>query len=121
MNFIASHTLTSTLLSNLLDQKPEESSYTSPYNDETSMSSIDARSNMDSIFESRGKADCMILASGKVFLCHKALIAQRSPELRNMILMESPTDSTSMMQPVQLLLPELQRDATKALLYYLYR
>jgi hypothetical protein len=74
----------------------------------------------ESIFESRGKADCMILASGKVFLCHKALIAQRSPELRNIIIMESPTDDSSG-QMVQILLPELQRDGARALLHYLYR
>lgn len=112
------------LLPNSLDeQRQDEQLRSSTFNDETSMSSIDGnRSNMESIFESRGKADCMILASGKVFLCHKAFIAQRSPELRDMILMETPTTDSNSSQPiVQILLPELQRDAMKALLYYLYR
>lgn len=77
-------------------------------------------SDSESLFETRGRADCMILASGKMFLCHKALIAQRSPELRDMIVMESPTDDSSG-QLVQILLPELQRDAARALVYYLYR
>lgn len=77
-------------------------------------------SDSESVFETRGRADCMILASGKMFLCHKALIAQRSPELRDMIVMESPTDNSSG-QLVQILLPELQRDAARALVYYLYR
>lgn len=77
-------------------------------------------SDSESVFETRGRADCMILASGKIFLCHRALIAQRSPELRDMIVMEMPTDDSSG-QLVQILLPELQRDAARALLYYLYR
>jgi len=78
-------------------------------------------SHIDSLFENRGKADCMVLASGKVFLCHKALLSQRSPELRNMIFMESPTTGDDPNQLVQILLPELQRDAARALLHYLYR
>ena len=96
--------------------------------DDSSVSSLGARSNLESIFESRGKVDCMILASGKVFLCHKAFLAHRSPELRNMIIMESSSgndindhhDSGSA-QVVQILLPELHREAAKALIYYLYR
>eukprot|EP01038_Epipyxis_sp_PR26KG_P006372 gene6372-8776_t len=77
------------------------------------------------IFEAKGRADCMILASGRVFLCHKALLAQRSPELRDMIIMETPTDLSSghgSPQPViQILLPELTREAARALIYFLYR
>jgi hypothetical protein len=37
-----------------------------------------------------------------------------------MILMEQPLDD-SHGQPVQLLLPELQRDSARVLLYYLYK
>lgn len=77
-----------------------------------------------SLFETRGKADCMILASGRVFLCHRALLAQRSAELRDMIVMESPTDGGSTaaerQQPIQILLPELSKDAARALIYFLY-
>jgi hypothetical protein len=97
--------------------------------DESSVSSLGARSNLESIFESRGKVDCMILASGKVFLCHKAFLAHRSPELRNMIIMESSSGGNDIndhhhsgsAQVVQILLPELHREAAKALIYYLYR
>ena len=67
----------------------------------------------------RGKADCMLLAAGKMLLCHKALLSQRSPELRDMIIMETPTD-TEESYPIQLLLPELRNDAAKAFLHYLY-
>jgi len=96
--------------------------------DESSVSSLGARSNLESIFESRGKVDCMILASGKVFLCHKAFLAHRSPELRNMIIMESSSGNdindhhhSGSAQVVQILLPELHREAAKALIYFLYR
>lgn len=72
------------------------------------------------ILESRGKADCMVIASGHMFLCHRALLAKRSSELRDLIYMESPTDGT--VEPlVQVLLPELNYEAAKALFFYLYR
>jgi len=112
----ASQQLTAPLLDNLLDKQPGSASVsasgsvTSEYSHKTHVS----------VFESRGKADCMLLASGKVFLCHKALLAQRSPELRNMIVMESPTAGEEQ-GPVQILLPELHRDAARALMHFLYR
>lgn len=126
-----SQSLTAPLLSNLLassgiGQKHEEK-LREKYSSGNSISEHSgagsdgySSSHMETIFETRGKADCMILASGKVFLCHKALIAQRSPELRNMIIMESPTDDSTG-QLVQILLPELQRDAARALMHFLYR
>ena len=51
----------------------------------------------------------------------KAILAARSPELRNMIAMEVPTDKTGWAQPLQLLLPELKSDAARALLFFIYR
>jgi hypothetical protein len=66
----------------------------------------------DSIFETRGKADCLLIASGKTFLCHKAILAHRSMELRNMIMMEFTTNENYFNLPVQILLPELQKDST---------
>ena len=73
-----------------------------------------------SYFEQRGKADCIIIASGKTLLAHRALLAQRSPELRDMVLSESSTDGTEFDTPVQILLPELHADTAKALLVFLY-
>jgi hypothetical protein len=75
----------------------------------------------DSIFETRGKADCLLIASGKTFLCHKAILAHRSMELRNMIMMEFTTNENYFNLPVQILLPELQKDSARAFLYFLYR
>jgi alpha-tubulin suppressor-like RCC1 family protein len=89
-----------------------------------------------SILESRGKADCMVIASGHIFLCHKAILAIRSAELRNMIIMEGPIipdggrregqggvigGGTAGSGLVQILLPELNKDSAKALFYYLYK
>lgn len=62
----------------------------------------------------------MILSAGKVFLCHKAFLAHRSPELRDLILMESPTDPMDR-SIAQILLPELQKDSARALMFFLYR
>jgi alpha-tubulin suppressor-like RCC1 family protein len=72
-----------------------------------------------SYFENRGKADCMILASGKILLAHRALLGQRSPELRDMIAMETPSDEP-FEQPTQILLPELHNDTARALLSFIY-
>lgn len=76
----------------------------------------------------RGRADCMVIASGYTFLCHRALLAKRSPELRDMILMETPQDGdglvdfpTSPDTLTQILLPELHRDTARVLAYFLYR
>ncbi|KAK0359706.1 hypothetical protein LTR94_030258, partial [Friedmanniomyces endolithicus] len=66
--------------------------------DRNDVMSIDSRysdftsSQFSSILDARGKADCMVIASGHIFLCHKALLALRSPELRNMIIMEAPIE-----------------------------
>jgi hypothetical protein len=111
---VVSHCLTASLLHSLTASAEEK------IKPGSNLSVSDSDMHQESVFENRGKADCMILASGKVFLCHKALLAQRSPELRDIIVMETPTDSSSG-QLVQLLLPELQRDAARALLHYLYR
>lgn len=111
---VAAHALTGPLLNTLTTTAEDR------FKAGSGQSVSDSDSHLESVFENRGKADCMILASGKVFLCHKALLAQRSPELRDMIIMETPTDHSSG-QLVQILLPELQRDAARALLHYLYR
>ena len=76
-----------------------------------------------SYFEQRGRADCMLLVSGKVLLCHRALLATRSQELRAMIAQETPVDDYSINgqpMPTQILLPELHVDAARALLTFLY-
>ncbi len=62
----------------------------------------------------------MLIASGKVLLAHRALLAQRSQELREMIEMETPSDGVTPDQPVQILLPELHYDTAKSLLVFLY-
>lgn len=73
----------------------------------------------------KGRADCMVIASGYTFLCHRALLAKRSTELRDMILMETPTVSdphgTAPDVLTQILLPELHKDAARVLCYFLYR
>jgi hypothetical protein len=88
-----------------------------------------------SFFEKRGKVDCLLIAGGKVLLCHKAILCQRSSELRDMIEAELPVDEDidsnslnssqqsqlrSEQQPVQILLPQLTVDAARALVVYLY-
>lgn len=78
------------------------------------------------VLESRGRADCMVICSGHTFLCHRALLAKRSTELRDIILQETPSyvDPDYPSSPeilTQVLLPELHRDAARALSYYLYR
>jgi len=76
-----------------------------------------------SYFAQRGRADCMLLISGKVLLCHKALLSARSPELRDMIVQEQPADEYTINgqpQPTQLMLPELHIDSARALLAFLY-
>lgn len=72
----------------------------------------------DSVFRSRGLADCILISSGKLYLAHRALLAVRSPVLRDMIMMETTDDDLE--QPTQLLLPELNTETAQALLYYLY-
>ena len=75
--------------------------------------------NIGSYFEKRGKADCLIIAGGKVFLAHRAILCQRSSELRELIEAELPSDGDNS-QPVQILLPQVQPDSAKALLHFLY-
>lgn len=86
--------------------------------------SIDSfmRSDDDSIgsyFEQRGRTDCMLISSGKVLLCHRAILAQRSAELRDMIAMETPDDE-DFDQPVQILVPELTSSSARAFLMFIY-
>ena len=84
-------------------------------------------------FESRGRADCIIVTSGKLLTAHRAVLAQRSPELRDMIIMETPTvynhngddvmsvgSESGVQSLIQILLPELHIDAARALLHFLY-
>lgn len=70
----------------------------------------------------KGRVDCMVIASGYTFVCHRALLAKRSPELRDMILLETPTDGemTSSDSLTQILLPELHKDTARVLCYFLY-
>lgn len=74
------------------------------------------------LLDTRGMADCMLVAGGRVLLCHRAVLAARSPELREMIEMESPTPTPEnrVQTPVQVLLPELQYLGAEALLHYIY-
>ena len=113
------HSVTAPLLHKLTSQATDY--YSDDKRDSASISIASEAFSDISVFESRGKADCMVLASGKTFLCHKAILSSRSPELRNMIIMETPTDETALMYPIQILLPELQNDSARAFLFYLYR
>lgn len=61
---------------------------------------------------------CWIVAAGRVLLAHKAILACRSSELRELLLLETPSDDPQ--QPIQLLLPELTKDIARAFLYYIY-
>ena len=96
--------------------------------DDASLDSFVYRSedgSVGSYFAQRGKADCIVIASGKVLLAHRALLAARSSELRDMIYQEMPTEDvggggSGGVQPTQLLLPELRADSAKALLAFLY-
>ena len=72
------------------------------------------------LLDSRCLSDCMLIAGGRVLLCHRAVLSVRSPELRDMIEMESPTTDEGTQTPVQILLPELQYQGAKALLHYIY-
>jgi len=62
-----------------------------------------------------------VIAGGKILLAHRALLAHRSPVLRDLIVEESPLDlATNKTEPTQILLPELHADSAKALLFFLY-
>ena len=91
-----------------------------------SMASFERDLDMQTEMELRGHADCVLLAGGRTFFCHRAILAHRSAELRNRIAVESvlsaPTGSGRIPPPTHLLLPELpQKDVAKAFLYFLYR
>jgi len=69
----------------------------------------------------RGRVDCVLISSGRVNLVHRALLAQRSGEIRDLILSETSTEEEEWMnQPTQLLMPELHRETANALVHYLY-
>jgi alpha-tubulin suppressor-like RCC1 family protein len=93
--------------------------------------SVDKQSITDEIFnqpdgysllQSYGLADCLIIAAGRVLAAHRAILAARSPVLRDMILSELPLDDEdgSANDVIQLLLPELRADTASSFLYYLY-
>lgn len=117
-----SHSLTYQLVRKALSStKGEGSILKGEHMDDHSIDSF-LRSDDESIgsfFEQRGRTDCMLIASGKVLLCHRALLAQRSLELRDMIAMETPDDE-DFDQPVQILVPELTSLSAKAFLIFLY-
>ena len=73
------------------------------------------------VFEARGRVDCMLVSSGKVCLVHRALLSQRSNVIRDLILEDTPTEEEEwLVQPTQLLLPELHRETASALVHFLY-
>ena len=80
-------------------------------------SGLYSQGSSSSIFDQRGRVDCMLLVSGKVLLSHRALLAQRSPVLRDMIFEEY---SGTISEITHILLPDLHTDTAKALLYFLY-
>lgn len=61
-----------------------------------------------------------------MLLAHRALLAARSPYLRDLIDQESPaaiqinTQKDTTFQPIQLLLPQLLYNTAKNVLYYIY-
>lgn len=75
-----------------------------------------------SLLQSYGLADCLIVAAGRVLAAHRAILAARSPVLRDMILSELPLDEEEdgANDIIQLLLPELRADTAYSFLYYLY-
>jgi alpha-tubulin suppressor-like RCC1 family protein len=72
-----------------------------------------------SLFEQRGCADCMLISSGKILLAHRAVLAARSPVLRDKLVEEAP-GGDDYNQPTQILLPELLHGTARVLLQYLY-
>ena len=93
-----------------------------------SLNSFEHDQEMLDEMEARGRADCVVLVGGRSFFCHRALLAHRSQELRSRIAAEfalsgvgDGSTGNRIPPPTQLLLPELQKDAAKALIFYLYR
>ena len=82
------------------------------------------------LLDRRGMSDCLLIAGGRTLFCHRAVLAGRSTELRDMIELELPSGfntntasasgGLSEASLVQVLLPELQYVTAKALLYYIY-
>ena len=98
-----------------------------PYapSDDDDAASLNSRSPSElssgSIFLQRGHVDCIVLASGKILLAHRALLAHRSGVLRDLIIEESPISLIGDDdQPTQVLLPELHAGSARALMYFLY-
>lgn len=129
-------TLTTPLIDRILYNKHSSgnsSAHSSHMSDTASMTSLlDSHGNHSAgYFESRGRADCIIVTSGKMLIAHRAVLAQRSPELRDMIMMETPAvfsnvndevlgSEGGIQSLVQILLPEFHINASKALLHFLY-
>ena len=121
-----------TLTSSLLKSTIRPSGRGAAHDDEEEEGATDLDSQADTIksvgsyFDVRGRADCILLVSGKMILCHRAILASRSGELRDMIVQETPSDDYSAhsayysQQPTQLLLPELHVDSARALLSFIY-
>lgn len=78
----------------------------------------------EAMVTSHANADCVIIATGKVLPAHRAILAARSPVLRDMILLEtkfSAFDSNTIDSSIlQLFLPELLGDVAAGLLYFIY-
>lgn len=110
------HSLTAPLLKQL---KHRHTGSTVRTSDDSSLGSTSLSSSL-----SLGSAspDCVIVTSGRVIPAHRAILAHRSPELRDMILLESGPGSGSELElePLQILLPELNFEAAKALVHYMY-
>ena len=108
------------------DADDDDNTSVDSYNQRDIESETGDTATVGSYFEQRGRADCMLLVSGKLILCHRAVLAARSSELRDMIAQEMPGDDYSAnsayysQQPTQLLLPELHVDSARALLHFLY-
>ena len=58
-----------------------------------------------------------MLASGKVLLCHRALLSHRSPVLRDLIYEEY---SGTISEITHIMLPDLHTDTARALLTFIY-
>ena len=90
----------------------------STVSDDASLESgIYSQDSSNYVFEVRGRVDCMLLASGKVLLSHRALLAQRSPVLRDLIYEEY---SGTIGEITHILLPDLHTDTAKVFLYFIY-
>jgi hypothetical protein len=71
----------------------------------------------------RGKADCLLIAAGKVLVAHRGLISMRCSVLREKLIEEAPVDDGlegSVFAPTQVLMPDLVTETAKALHAFLY-